>query len=171
MAMAEFVVPMHPEDLEIKAGKGQYCVGSTGIDLQSEKSIGQALEAAVERLTQNPTNVVENDVFDPLFKMIRFFDNMTEETKVELVESTCTSLSALMPMIADALTETDHTAAAERAPLLRNAFKMTMFLLCWISRTAEQASVEWDTQTCVFGASSVRALQRCSVLDRWDMPH
>lgn len=151
---------MHPEDLEIKAGRDQYCVGSTGIDMEKESSIGQALEAVVEQLTQNPTNIVLHEVFDPLFKIIRFFDNMTDETKVELVESTCTALSQLMPMISDALNETDHSAFAERSPLLRNAFKMAMFLLTWICRTAEKASVEKQGATAATAAKGAKGKKK-----------
>ena len=89
---------MHPEDLEIKS-KNAYCVESTGIDLESEASINRALETAVELLTQDPTNILQHEVFDPLYKMIRFLDNIVDEHKVELVESLCTALSSL-----DALT-------------------------------------------------------------------
>lgn len=50
--MMEFVVPMHPEDLEIEAatGRQQYCVRSTGIDMESEASISTALATCVSAL-------------------------------------------------------------------------------------------------------------------------
>ena len=141
---------MHPEDLEIKS-KNAYCVESTGIDLESEASINRALETAVELLTQDPTNILQHEVFDPLYKMIRFLDNIVDEHKVELVESLCTALSSLMPMIEDALTETDAATAAARAPMLRNAFKMCVFLLSWLCTTAEKGSATKATTTAAPG--------------------
>ena len=135
----EFIIPLHHEDLEIK-NSNQYCVKPTDLDLQDESSVARTVEACIEQLAQDPTHIIEQDIFDPLFNLVRFFENLREEHKVDLVESISSAVSALLPSIADLVKEDDAFVVAERSPTLRNAFKMSLFLLSWVLQIVEKAS-------------------------------
>jgi hypothetical protein len=140
MAPAEFLVPLHHEDLEIQNKKGTYYVKPTDLDLENDASVGGVLESCVEQLAQDPTNIIEHEVFDPMFQMVRFFEGLREQHKVELVEALSSSLAALLPVINDVIQQEDAALAAEKSPKLRNALKMCLFLLSWIATSVEKAS-------------------------------
>lgn len=122
---AEFLIPLHHEDLEISNKKGVYFVKHHDVvDPADEKSVERALAGVAESLGADPLQITQPDTFDPLYKMVKFFEMLKDEQKVELTDTLCAVLPGLISMTNDALAHSDASVTAEQTPGLRNGMKM-----------------------------------------------
>jgi hypothetical protein len=114
---AEFVIPLHHEDLEIKT-EDSYCVGpkSRKLDLADDKAVEQALRSVASSLHADAASILQHDVFDPMYKMARFFDGLRDECKLQLSDALTSSLPALVSRISDLGAGANPDAVAEQVP-------------------------------------------------------
>ncbi|KAK9839654.1 hypothetical protein WJX81_003584 [Elliptochloris bilobata] len=139
----EFVIPAQPEDLldEDKAPGARAVVPKDLAELPKEDVSEFAEGALYEICNHDALSIVEQDVFDQVYSLIRGFTHLDSVTRHRLVDGLCSNLSVLC-LSASALSgagdpgddgsEREATAASHRSAL--HAY---VFFLSWLCSLAE----------------------------------
>eukprot|EP01116_Phalansterium_solitarium_P025583 TRINITY_DN985_c0_g1_i5.p1 TRINITY_DN985_c0_g1~~TRINITY_DN985_c0_g1_i5.p1 ORF type:complete len:1640 (+),score=672.83 TRINITY_DN985_c0_g1_i5:197-5116(+) len=133
--MTNFVLPIHPEDLQLPVQNRYNVQNLIRVDGLSEAAITKLLEDTSLRLRrQGARAIVEHENFDVLFSLLLRFEVLSTPLASRLFDTLVAGLGGIVKLTGDQLKAASvgsEELSAEQLDETKNALKMHMFLVHW----------------------------------------
>jgi len=137
--MEQFKLPLHPEDL----AKEKYVSHVDWFDAGDLDSCGDAISTLQSRLVGDrrtpgdARKLVAHENFDALYRLLASFDALRAPQQTALGDLLCAVARSLPAAIEAAVAPEGVTPSHPEIVALREALKMSVFLLTWYAKLAE----------------------------------
>eukprot|EP00741_Cyanophora_paradoxa_P018581 tig00021070_g17937.t1 len=135
----EFVLPLHPEDLERAADDDRFVVEQLqDIEAIGESDAAELLDAVFERIGGDAEEILDHSNFDVLYSFVKTFPNCSSGLKRRIIITLCNRLGVVQAGIVHFRRDAGDSEEQSARSRTRNALKMYSFLLGWIADVEEK---------------------------------